>query len=56
MYAHENRETVTKDEAKQEGDMTIDDFLPEPRLFSHVIRHGESIRNKWGAAIHKGLR
>ena len=56
MFAHENKEQVKKDESKQEADMALTDFLPEPRSLSHVIRQSESIRNKWGTAIQKELR
>ena len=56
MFAHENKEQVKKDESKQEADMALTDFLPEPRSLSHVIRQSESIRNKWGKAIQKELR
>ena len=38
MFAHENKEQVKKDESKQEDDMALADFLPEPRSLSHVIR------------------
>ena len=53
MFAHENKEQMKKDESKQEADMALADFLPEPRPPSHVIRQSEIIRNKWGTAIQK---
>ena len=56
MYANKNKEEILKEQKKQENDIILADFLPEPRLLSHVLRLSESIKNKWGTAIQKELR
>ena len=56
MYAHENKDEILKEQKKQENDIILAEFLPEPRSLSHVLRLSESIKNKWGTAIQKELR
>ena len=41
---------------KQDNEILLSDFLPEPNSLSQVLRLTESIRNKWGTAIHKEIK
>ena len=41
---------------KQDSEIILSDFLPEPNSLSQVLRLTDSIRNKWGTAIYKEIK
>ena len=55
-FVHETKTENLRLTQHQDNEISLSDFLPEPRSLSQVIKQSESIRNKWGEAIQKELR
>ena len=56
MYMHENSIEDKQLIHKQDNDIILSDFLPEPTSLSQVLRLTESIKNKWGTAIYREVK
>ena len=56
MYMHENSIEDKQLIHKQDNDIILSDFLPEPTSLSQVLRLTESIKNKWGTVIYKEIK
>ena len=56
LYMHKTNNDVNNITAKQDSEMLLSNFLPEPNSLSQVLRLTESIKNKWGTTIHKKIK
>ena len=48
MYIHENNIEDNLQTHKQDNDINLSDFLPEPTSLSQLLRLTGSVKNKWG--------